>query len=123
MAVGGEVTGDDNNKKFSDILYRINIMNIHSSSRVLICLTFLNPTKLGNRHPKLLPNPRIRPDTGDHTPRRTDTPGRQTDTPSLGQTFDKHIPSESASFVSSEDGCHGDPYVFSFDGAVHECGV
>mmetsp|Transcript_19620 Transcript_19620/g.40371 ORF Transcript_19620/g.40371 Transcript_19620/m.40371 type:complete len:244 (-) Transcript_19620:226-957(-) len=84
---------------------------------------FLNTSKFGNWHPELFANPRVgsnRTDDLASTPSRTSW---QTHTSSFGKAFHKHVPSETTTFLASQNIVHGDPHIVSFDGTIHKCGI
>ena len=88
--------------------------------RILPRRTFLDTTKLGNGDAELLPDSGVGTDAARDGPGGTDGASGQTNATTLGQALHKHVPTEAAPFLAAQNGRHGDPYLLSLDGAVHE---
>jgi hypothetical protein len=84
---------------------------------------FLDSSEFGNWDTELLSDTRVGTNSSNDDTSSSRRSSRETHSTTFGQTFNEHVPSESASLSSSQNIAHGDPNIFTFNGSVHKSSI
>jgi hypothetical protein len=84
---------------------------------------FLNSSKFGNWNSELLANSGVGTNGSNDDTSSTYGSSGEADSTTFSKALDKHLPAFTASVLSSQNIAHGDPYILSFYGTVHESSV